>query len=264
MAGLGVEVCPERLTGYIVWRSVMSVRRLGLMLVALLLVAAPATAAEPAPQVTDECGDAGTWGEWNGDSMEFEESRPHLDIASGRIAGLYDEAGTFNGFTAAATMCGDVSATEGGYNVSWAYGDRCFGSVSWTLSARQRPDETGIYGHLQAASMGRAVVSEDCYRASSSPLEDSVETIYSVALPAEAVVFDGDTVTFTVAASLLPEAAAPRLAAGTEWANVGVITMDQGPSMWAGYFDTQGNRGNLYVRTDLALGGDSYVVGEDA
>lgn len=242
----------------------MLVRRTALVLVAAMLVAGPAGAAEPAPQVTDECGDAGTRGEWNGDSMELEETRPHLDIASAGVAGLYDEAGGIEGFTAAVTVCGEVSATEGGYHVGWGYGERCYGGLSWTLAGRERPDEEGISGSISAAGGPRAVLTEECYREQETPLDDGVDTIYTVELDPEAVVFEGDTLTFTVAASELPEAATARLAPGTQWAHIGALTMDQGPSMWAAYGDSEGNFGQLSVRTDFALGGADYVVGEDA
>ena len=242
----------------------MSLRRAALVLVAVALVATPATAAEPAPQITDDCGDAGSRGEWNGDSMDFEENRPHLDIRSGRVSGLYDAAGAVTGFTATVSVCGAVSATSGGYSIGWGYGDNCYGHVSWTLAGRPDDDREGVEGHITAASGQQAVFDEDCYRQQTSPLDDGIDDVYSVVLPPDAVVFSGDTVTFTVAKALLPEAAHRRLATGVEWSRVGVVTMDQGPSMWAGYGDTNGNRGRLFVRTDFALGGASYVVGSDA
>ena len=40
--------------------------------------------------------------------------------------------------------------------------------------------------------------------------------------------------------------------------------MDQGPSVWAQYGDTEGNKGSLGVRSDLALTRATYTVGEDA
>lgn len=242
----------------------MRLRSAGLLLLALVLVGAPVSAAGPAPQVTDDCGDAGTTGEWNGDSMEFEETRPHLDLKSGRVSGLYAD-GAFAGFTAAITVCGDISATEGGYNIGWSYGGDCYGNVSWTLAGRQTPAREGANGHFQVASATQAVVTEECYHEPETPVLDSgVETVYRTALPAEAVSFAGDTVTFTVAKSALPEAAARRFASGTVWANIGAVSMDQGPSLWAAYADTEGNRGRLNVRADFALGGASYTVGEDA
>lgn len=242
----------------------MSLRRLVLLLAALALVAGPASAAEPAPQITDECGDAGSHGEWNGDSLELEENRPHLDLASGRVAGAYDEAGALSGFTAEITVCGEASATEGGYSLGWSYGDRCVGSVSWTLTGRSMREGEGAQGHIQMASGPRALFTETCFRDTETPLEDGTEEIYTVVLPDEAVTFDGDTVTMTVAKDGLPDEALARLAPGTEWAQVGAISMDQGPSLWAFYGDTEGNSGRLAVRTDWALGGASYVVGEDA
>ena len=235
-----------------------------MLALALVLVAGPAAAAPTVPQVTDACGDAGIWGEWNGDAMEFEESQPYLDVASGHVAGRYDQAGGFTGFTAAISVCGDVSADEGGYSISWGYGDGCYSTVSWTLAARERPEGTGIYGGIQAAAGPHPRLTEDCYREPTSPLDSGVDTVYSVDLPADTVVFEGDTLTFTVATALLPEAAAPRLAPGTAWTNISVVSMDQGPSMWAGYVDSQGNRGNLFVRTDFAFGDAGYIVGEDA
>lgn len=242
----------------------MSLRRAAIVLIAMALVAAPATAAEATPQVTDDCGDAGTRGEWNDDSMDFEETRPYLDLKSGGVGGLYDQAGQLTGFTAAVTVCGEASAEEGGYSLGWYYGDSCWGHVSWTLAARHTPDGEGIAGHASAAAGRTAQVTEDCYRESTGPLDNGVDTIYSVTLPEDAVVFDGDTVTFTVAKSLLPAEAGPRFATGAEWAHVGAVSMDQGPSLWAGYGDSEGNTGRLFVRTDFALGGASYFVGQDA
>ena len=242
----------------------MSLRRFALVLVALALVAGPATAAEPAPQITDECGDAGSRGEWNGDSMDFEENRAHLDLASGQVAGVYDEAGNLTGFKAAISVCGAASATEGGYSLGWAYGDHCYGDVSWTQAARHTPDGEGIEGHIAAASGPQVVFSESCYGEQETPLDSGVDEIYSVTLPDDAAVFDGSTVTITVPKQGLPEEALARLAPGAAWSNIGAVAMDQGPSLWAGYGDTDGNRGRLFVRTDFALGGGTYVVGEDA
>jgi hypothetical protein len=237
--------------------------RVGVLLVALVLFAAP-VGAETAPQVTDDCGDAGSRGEWNGDGLDLEENRPYLDIASARVAGLYGSGGAFEGFTVAVTVCGEVSAADGGYNIGWGYGDRCVSHVSWTLPGRHVPDGEGASGQIQATSTPQAVVTEECYREQETPLDPSHETVYRVVLPEEAAVFEGDTLTFTVPAALLPAEAAPRLAPGTVWENIGAVSMDQGPSGWAGYLDTEGNRGELTIRTDFALGGASYTVGEDA
>ena len=242
----------------------MTLRRFGLVLVALALVAGPATAAEPAPQVTDECGDAGSRGEWNGDSLDIEENRGHLDIASGGVTGVYDEAGTLTAFTATISVCGAVSADEGGYNLGWSYGDQCYGDVSWTLAGRHTPDGEGVEGQIAAASGPQVVFGERCYREQETPLDNGVDEIYSVTLADDAAVFDGNTLTITVATEALPSEALARLAPGTEWAHIGAVSMDQGPSLWAGYGDTEGNRGRLFVRTDFALGGATYVVGEDA
>ena len=91
-----------------------------------------------------------------------------------------------------------------------------------------------------------------------------METIYEVTLSEDAYSFDGDTLTFTIPVSLLPAEAARRMAPGTSWTGLYAVAMDQGPSMWAFYGDTEGNNGRLAVRTDFALGGGDYVVGEDA
>jgi hypothetical protein len=240
----------------------MFLRRAVLVLMVLALVPVPA-AAETAPQVTDACGDAGTRGEWNGDSMDFEDSRPHLDIATGRVGGLY-EGEALTGFTAAITVCGEVSAADGGYSIRWGYGDRCHGSLDWTLAGRNQPGDEGLSGAAHLASGSRGLFTEYCFRDQQTPLDPGTETIYAVELGEDALAFDGDTLTFTVAAAGLPEAALARLVPGTEWTGIGVVTMDQGPSLWAGYIDTEGNRGHLSVRADFALGGASYIVGEDA
>lgn len=242
----------------------MSLRRFAVVLVALALVAGPATAAEPVPQITDPCGDAGSRGEWNGDSVEFEENHAHLDLASGRVAGLYDAAGALTGFTAAISVCGDASATDGGYSLRWSYGDHCHGNVSWTLAGRHTPDGEGIQGQIAATSEPQAVFAETCDREQESPLHSGLEEVYSVTLPDDAAVFDGDTVTITVAKDGLPPKALARLTPGAAWSNIGAISMDQGPSLWAFVTDTQGNNGRLLVRTDFAFGGGTYVVGEDA
>ena len=241
----------------------MAVAALGVL--AVMALAMPAGAA-PAPQVTDECGDADTRGEWNDDSMSFEENKPHLDVKSGSVGGLYAADGTFDGFTAAVTLCGTASAAEGGYLMQWHYGDQCYGTVSWSLPSSQAPGGDGLRGAIHNSDVAEAVVSEDCYRQTQSqnPLESNVEEKYRVVLPASSVAFVGDTVTFTVPKSLLPEAAAPRLAAGTKWAGIGALAMQQGTGLWAGYGDTNGNSGSLMFRTDFALGGASYTVGEDA
>lgn len=240
----------------------MWLRRALVVPLTLLLLAAPVRGAEPAPQVTDQCGDATTHGELNGEAMDVEESRAYLDVKSGRVSSLRGADGTLQGFTAAIGLCGDASATEGGYNIGWHYGDECYGNVSWTLAGHHTPGDTGISGQVRSAAGPSVVVTEECYHEQTLPVVDSgVETIYRVTLPDDAISFDGDTVTFTVAKSALPAAAARRLAPGTVWSDLAVVSVDQSASLWAYYADTEGNRGRLQVRTDFALGGASYTVG---
>ena len=245
----------------------MFVRTFVLVALAVAMVAGPAGAA-PAPQITDECGDAGSRGEWNDDSMAFEENRPHLDIKSGGVTGVYGADGQFQGFKTSITTCGAVSSSQGTYNIGWGYGGDCYGHVAWTLAGHHNPDGTGVEGHAKLSDVAQAVVTEECYRPATGPtaqvIGTEVETVYRVELPAEAVTFSGDTVTFNVATAALPAAAQKRFVAGTKWAHVGVVTMEQGAALWGGYGDTDGNTGRLYVRTDFALGNNSYTVGEDA
>ena len=137
----------------------MLLRRAAVALLALAVLANPAGAA-PSPQITDECGDAGTRGEWNGDAVDVEDSRPHLDLVEGGVAGTYDSEDAFTGFTATITVCGEVSATEGGYHLGWGYGDNCYGGVSWTIPTQSAPGRQGLSGAASAAAGPRAVVTE--------------------------------------------------------------------------------------------------------
>lgn len=239
----------------------MRLRGAALLVGLVVLGAVPASAA-PAPQVSDACGDATTRAEWNGEGTDVEENRAYLDLRNGGVGGLY-EGSALTGFVATVEVCGDVSAAEGGYTMFWGYGDNCTGAVSWTLGARHTPGGTGLQGSVQRTVNAQGVVRETCYHEPESPLEPSSETVFEVALPEESLVFEGSTLTFTVPRSLLPEAGRKRLAAGTEWTNVGALAMDQAASAWVGYLDTEGNEGEVMVRADFMLGETSYVVGED-
>lgn len=244
----------------------MTLTRWTLALSVLLIVSAtPVTAETPPPQVTDECGDATTHAELNGERATVEESQGHIDVRSGTIAGVYGADGSFDGFAGTIQVCGAVSALEGGYALSWSYGDRCYGDLGWSLSGRHDPHgEPGVQSHGQVTAGARPYVRETCYHQPASPLESGTETVYDVELPEKAVVFDGDTLTVTVSVGDLPSEAAQRVAPGTEWASIGAIAMDQGPSLWAFYRDTEGNSGDVYVRTDFARSDNGYVVGQDA
>jgi hypothetical protein len=245
----------------------MGIRRASLVALCLVtvLIAMPA-AASPAPQVTDECGDASTHAEFDGEGATLEESAGHLDIRSGGITGLYGVDSALEGVRASVSVCGAVSAEDGGYLLGWSFDGSCWGYVAWSLARSEiSQGELGVTGQGQVGSSPRALVREQCFTESRSPLgNNEVETVYEVELPANAVIFEGDTVAFTVLVADLPPEAAPRFAPGAVWGGISAVAMDQGPSLWVGFFDEDGQRGEINVRTDLALGSDSYTVGEDA
>ena len=241
--------------------SPTSLRRPVLAFVFIALFAFPAGADVPDPQVTDACGDATSRVEAGEQVVVVEQNNAALDVKSGAITGRYGRDGGMRGFTAAITVCGAVSAEEGGYGIGWDYHDGCFGEVLWTLSARQEGSPTGMHGSAHLSDDRKAVVREVCYGPPDGPLDSGRDVKYAVDLPAEAVTFAGDTVSFDVDRSVLPEAGQARLASGAVWESVGAVAMAQDVSAWGTYRNSMGPRGDVYARTDFAWGGEHFVVG---
>jgi hypothetical protein len=215
------------------------------------------------PQFDDPCGDASTYIDHDGDRVTVEENQAHIDISSGLVQGVYedDDDRTLLGVTASIAVCGEVSPTDGRYSIGWDVDDGCYLNATWTARVREGRYGVGPEG-ADVAYEPRFVLEERCY-GSSGPLAIERDLVYRVELPADAVSFDGDTVTFTILLADLPPEARPRLEDGTSWTGLGALTWDQTIGEWAIHGNPQMGITRVNVRRDTTTGGDAYVVGED-
>lgn len=209
-----------------------------------------------APQVVDACGDATTRATVEGQSQSVGENQGHVDVRSVTIAGVYDTSRTLAGITARLDLCGPASAEHGGYRVAYTAGGNCWQDLQWTL----RREELLASPPGDPSLDSTVTFAERCYGNTDWPHPDGDQTVFRQVLPADAVRFEGSSVTFTLPLSTVPEAGRDTLAEGTRWA-VLAVAMDQTVSEWG--YSVAIPRGEAWVGADIGEGTRPYVVGED-
>lgn len=212
--------------------------------------------------IIDPCGDAESHAYGLGDEIVVEDGLGHVDIADGGVTPILDdeEEAVVLGLEATVEVCGEASADEGAYGISWGIGDGCVQQVGWTLlvrddvsAATRRPGQDEI----DVATGPRPIFQEYCFVSTpKNPVRSNeVQTVFRMELPADAVSFDGSRLTFTVANELVPDAGTVP-SYGDVFARPTLLTMDQTVSAYS--FGGGSNTGpfGASVRTDLASGAD--------
>ena len=228
----------------------------GLVMAAIGLLGVLPAAASTA-DIRDACGDAESYVEVEGTRHTLEGSQGHVDIDGGSLAGIYDGE-TLTGIKATIDVCGAVSAADGAYQVALRFDDACAQRFSWTARVR---DDVGSGDYTNVSPSPHAVVDEYCSKFNSRPTSPSSQQVFRANLPADAVTFEGSTVTFTVPLEAIPEVGRARYVDDTR-IHVSALAMDQ--TLNGGVFSAgDGPDSAVWTRTDLASASQPYFVGRD-
>ena len=235
----------------------MRVARVAVLVMAATVVLGVLPATASTAEIRDVCGDAESYVEVEGNRQTLEDSQGHVDIAGGGIAGIYDGE-TLTGITATLELCGAASATDGAYVLALRFDDACAQRFSWTSRVR---DDLGAGDYSNVSPNPRGVVDEYCSKFNSSPTKPDSEQNFRAALPADAVVFEGNTVTFTVPLEAIPEQGRARYVEDAR-IHISAVTGDQ--TLQFGMMGGgDGPDYEMFARLDRGYASQPYFVGDD-